>query len=108
MGYSSRYELAFEPALTPEALETFRAAVQKRSDGYPFAIAGARMRMEESGTWYGYRDELAELSLTLPGVTIIAERSGEEAPDFERTYVRDGNHQSVKPSLVWPAKPEGF
>lgn len=125
MGYRSSItgELDFSRALNWKESEPIRVLLERD----PWNVYALEAETEERETDEGtltivittglkplYEDEiktyewervLREVLALLPADVIVSgyfERSGEEAPDFERLYVKGREVVSVKPEIVWP------
>ena len=52
--------------------------------------------------WYEHEKHLKLLSEKYPNTLFSVERIGEEYPDIERIYAKDGKVLSLTPSIIWP------
>jgi hypothetical protein len=52
--------------------------------------------------WYEFEKDLKELSLRFPDTLFAIERVGEENPDMERVYAKNGKSVSLVARVLWP------
>jgi hypothetical protein len=126
MGYSSQLsgEMSFSRPLTAKETRVVDAVIDREVwDYYRLTIESTSEETEEgtltrtfaygielieegwSGKAYEWENELRKIAHALPDDVTTSgyfERSGEEAPDLERLYIRNGDVVSVKPEIVWP------
>lgn len=93
MGYYSSYEAI--RGFTEESV-----AMLNTISGYDFDCDDSFLAYDVK--WYDYKNDLKELSAKFPDTLFEVERIGEESPDIERIYAKNGKVLSLKPQIIWP------
>lgn len=87
MGYYSSFEISTEP---PICNVTLSEPYEIVTDDSGFALSDDVIK------WYDYRSNMLTVSKLHPQSLLIVDRVGEESPDIERSFFKDGKCYSEK------------